>query len=217
MTDYDKKTAWLLNAVTGYLVYSAFLHACGSNHIPETKQDHHESRDSRVSAERSAAKSRAIPQLSCERCSEKPARVNPPLDRRRRPRVIARGGNARAEIGALRRLFPNGYEETPTIIRYNGAMPWSPAVIAKVAKFFQARFGKRLPISVAGQSLTHDRLNYDHREAVDVAVSPESLEGRGLIKYLRQARIPFLPFGIRCRAYPQARTFTSVCHRHDFI
>ena len=102
--------------------------------------------------------------------------------------------NARAEIGALRRLAPNGYEETPSIIRYHGVTPWSPALIAKVAKFFQARFKKELPVSAAGQSSTHDRLGYDHREAVDVAVSPGSREGRGLIAYLRQARIPFLAF-----------------------
>jgi hypothetical protein len=102
--------------------------------------------------------------------------------------------NARAGIGALRGLAPGGYQETRTIIRYHGVMPWSPAVIAKVQKFFQARFGPQLPVSVAGQSLTHDRLGYDHREAVDVAVSPDSREGRGLMKYLRQARIPFLAF-----------------------
>jgi hypothetical protein len=102
--------------------------------------------------------------------------------------------NARAEIGALRRLAPNAYEETPSLIRYNGVTPWSPALIAKVAKFFQAHFKKELPVSAAGQSSTHDRLGYEHREAVDVAVSPGSREGRGLIAYLRQARIPFLAF-----------------------
>jgi hypothetical protein len=103
-------------------------------------------------------------------------------------------GNARAEIGALRTPAPNVYEETPTVIRYNGATPWSPALIVKVAKFFHARFNKELPISAVGQSLTHDRLGYDHREAVDVAVSPQSREGRGLIAYLRRARIPFRAF-----------------------
>jgi len=103
-------------------------------------------------------------------------------------------GNARAEIGALRKPAPNVYEETPTVIRYNGATPWSPALIVKVAKFFHARFNKELPISAVGQSLTHDRLGYDHREAIDVAVSPESREGRGLIAYLRRARIPFRAF-----------------------
>ncbi|HEY6996723.1 MAG TPA: hypothetical protein VH851_02280 [Candidatus Binatia bacterium] len=103
-------------------------------------------------------------------------------------------GNARAEIGALRKPAPNVYEETPTVIRYNGATPWSPALIVKVAKFFNARFNKELPISAVGQSLTHERLGYDHREAIDVAVSPQSREGRGLIAYLRRARIPFRAF-----------------------
>jgi hypothetical protein len=102
--------------------------------------------------------------------------------------------NAPTEIGALRRLAPGDYEETQTIIRYHGVMPWSPAVITKVRRFFHARFGTQLPISVAGQSLTHDRLGYDHRAAVDVAVSPGSREGRGLMRYFRQARIPFLAF-----------------------
>ena len=31
--------------------------------------------------------------------------------------------NAPTEIGALRRLAPGDYEETPTIIRYHGEMP----------------------------------------------------------------------------------------------
>ena len=63
-----------------------------------------------------------------------------------------------------------------------------------MAKFFHARFNKELPISAVGQSLTHERLGYDHREAIDVAVSAESREGRGLIAYLHRARIPFRAF-----------------------
>ncbi len=102
--------------------------------------------------------------------------------------------NARAETGGLGKLAPGNYQETPSLIRYHGVVPWSPAVIAKVRKFFQTRFATQLPVSVAGQSLTHDRLGYDHREAVDVAVSPDSREGRALMKYLRQARIPFIAF-----------------------
>ena len=37
-------------------------------------------------------------------------------------------------------------------------------------------------------------MGFDHREAVDVAVSPDSAEGRGLMAYLRKAGIPFLAF-----------------------
>jgi hypothetical protein len=63
----------------------------------------------------------------------------------------------------LQRILPARWPATrPTVIRYNGATPWSPALIVKVAKFFHARFNKELPISAVGQSLTHDRLGYDH-------------------------------------------------------
>jgi hypothetical protein len=45
-----------------------------------------------------------------------------------------------------------------------------------------------------GQSSTHDRMDFDHRDAVDVAVGPDSIEGRSLMEYLRKAKIPFLAF-----------------------
>ena len=44
--------------------------------------------------------------------------------------------NAPTEIGAWRRLAPGDYEETLIIIRYHGVMPWSPAVITKLRRFF---------------------------------------------------------------------------------
>ena len=37
-------------------------------------------------------------------------------------------------------------------------------------------------------------MGFDHREAVDVAVRPDSIEGRGLMEYLRKANVPFLAF-----------------------
>ena len=45
-----------------------------------------------------------------------------------------------------------------------------------------------------GQTSLHDRLGFDHRNAVDVAVHPESAEGRALLGYLRARGIPFLAF-----------------------
>jgi hypothetical protein len=45
-----------------------------------------------------------------------------------------------------------------------------------------------------GQSRTHDRLGLDHRDAIDVALRPDSPEGRDLMAYLRKAGIPFLAF-----------------------
>ncbi len=69
-----------------------------------------------------------------------------------------------------------------------------PPALNDVARFFEQRFHRPLPISAAGQSETHDRLGYDHRGAVDVAVHPDSAEGQALIGYLRELGVPFLAY-----------------------
>lgn len=101
---------------------------------------------------------------------------------------------AREQLERLPGLPLGGYYETATLIRYNGAADWSLADAVKIKKFFSKRFGRPLPVSAMGQSPTHDHMGFDHREAMDVAVRPDSEEGRGLIGYLRKARIPFIGF-----------------------
>jgi hypothetical protein len=86
------------------------------------------------------------------------------------------------------------YHETATLIRYEGSARWSLADAAKVIKYFQARFGYPLPVSAWGQSETHDRMGFDHRNALDVGLRPDSAEGRELMAFLRAAGIPFLAF-----------------------
>lgn len=56
------------------------------------------------------------------------------------------------------------------------------------------RFGHPLPIGALGQTTAHDRLGFDHHNAVDVAVHPDSAEGRALVAHLRAHGIPFLAF-----------------------
>jgi hypothetical protein len=81
-----------------------------------------------------------------------------------------------------------------TMLRYSGSMAWSLGGLDEVKAFFSAKFGHSLPTSAVGQSATHDRLGYDHRNAVDVALHPDSSEGRALISYLQSQGIPFLAF-----------------------
>jgi hypothetical protein len=81
-----------------------------------------------------------------------------------------------------------------TILRYSGAGAWSLSSLSEVQTFFAAKFGHLLPTSAVGQSATHNRLGWDHRNAVDVAVHPDSTEGRALINYLQGQGIPFLAF-----------------------
>ncbi len=97
------------------------------------------------------------------------------------------------EIGKQRPLGRGGYEETPGLVRFNGTASWSLAEdTPKLQRFFLARFGRALPISAFGQSPLHDRMGFDHRNALDVAVDPSSSDGRALMDYLRTAGIPFI-------------------------
>lgn len=83
---------------------------------------------------------------------------------------------------------------TSAFIRYDGLTDWSLEQADKISKFFLDRFGYAMPISAMGQSATHDRMGLDHREAMDVAIQPDSPEGQGLMAYLRKAGIPFIAF-----------------------
>lgn len=71
---------------------------------------------------------------------------------------------------------------------------WSMANLSTVQQFFFNTFGRTLPTSTIGQSATHNRMGWNHRNAVDVGVHPDSAEGRALIEYLQSSRIPFLAF-----------------------
>jgi hypothetical protein len=87
-----------------------------------------------------------------------------------------------------------GYSSTAAIMRYGGAGAWHISEIGRVQSFFTSHFGRVIPISAYGQTGLHDRLGFDHSNAVDVAVHPDSAEGQALISYLRGAGIPFLAF-----------------------
>lgn len=99
---------------------------------------------------------------------------------------------------ALARLGPmarGAYQETATLIAYNGATRFNlQADWTKLQRFFTGRFGHALPISAFGQSAVHDRIGFDHRNAMDVALHPDSPEGRALMEHLRGLGIPFVAF-----------------------
>jgi hypothetical protein len=86
------------------------------------------------------------------------------------------------------------YTATSAMIRYTGTAHWALTDAAKVGSFFASRFGHQMPISAYGQTATHDRLGFDHRNAVDVAVHPDSAEGQALMAYLKSVGIPFIAF-----------------------
>ena len=82
----------------------------------------------------------------------------------------------------------------PTVLRYGGQGGWSLSQLDSIQSFFVSTFGQSLPVSALGQSSTHNRLGYDHRNAVDVPLHPDSAKGQALIGYLQSQGIPFLAF-----------------------
>lgn len=80
------------------------------------------------------------------------------------------------------------------VIRHSGGGGWSIAGLSNVQSFFFSTFGRPLPTSAVGQSATHDRMGFAHHRAADVALHPDSPEGRALIGFLRANGIPFIAF-----------------------
>ena len=80
------------------------------------------------------------------------------------------------------------------MIRYQGMVELAAGNVASIETYFSEQFGRALPVSALGQTPVHDRMGLDHRHALDVAVHPDSDEGKALMAYLRRERIPFLAF-----------------------
>jgi len=91
-------------------------------------------------------------------------------------------------------VSPGAERSTPEVAEYRGVGSWSLTQVASLEQFFAVRFGRPLPVSALGQTTTHDRLGFDHRNAIDVALHPDSVEGRALLDHLRGRGIPFLAF-----------------------
>lgn len=101
---------------------------------------------------------------------------------------------AAEQLAKMRPLGVGGYATTAGLIRYNGPSGWSLANAVQVQSFFVSRFGRSLPVSAYGQTQVHDRMGFDHRNAIDIAVHPDSNEGQAVMAYLRNAGIPFIAF-----------------------
>jgi len=108
--------------------------------------------------------------------------------------ALVADAEAAREIAALPVPAPGETQEAPTLIRFAGLGRWSLAALPALERFFAGRFGQPLPISALGQTTAHNRLGFDHRNALDVAVHPDTVEGRALMDYLRSNGIPFLAF-----------------------
>lgn len=78
------------------------------------------------------------------------------------------------------------------LVRFAGISRWNLSDFGKVEAFYRLKFGKPLPISAFGQTQTHNQLGLDHSNAMDVAVHPDSVEGKALIDFLYNQGISFI-------------------------
>jgi hypothetical protein len=97
-------------------------------------------------------------------------------------------------VAAAAPLPPGGEQTTTALIRYRGRRPWALALTTGLQDFFARTFSRALPISAYGQTAVHDKLGFDHRNAVDLAVHPDSAEGRAVMEWLRKAGLSFIAF-----------------------
>ena len=101
---------------------------------------------------------------------------------------------AAIELAKVPRVARDGVISTPAVIGFQGRTTLAATDMTALETYFAEQFRRALPVSALGQTPVHDRLGFDHRHALDVALHPDSEEGRSLIAYLRRERIPFLAF-----------------------
>lgn len=101
---------------------------------------------------------------------------------------------ANIEIAKNLRNVKGSLIRTTSYIRYNGAGGWSLSDAWKVQRFFSDAFNKPLPVAVFGQGSIHDRWRLDHRNAMDISLHPDGVEGQALMNFLQKNGIPFSAF-----------------------
>ena len=100
---------------------------------------------------------------------------------------------ARAEAAVL--AVPAARAETPSLVeRFEGETGFHSGLLTLIATAFEMEFKRPLPISANGSTALHRAWGLDHRGRVDVALDPDSPEGKWLRRYLEQLRIPYYAF-----------------------
>ncbi len=104
-----------------------------------------------------------------------------------------------AETAKLEQVLTTTLQNAPSEVhkiaeRYEGNGIFTPRDFQRVEHAFEHKFAKSLPISAMGETATHRSLGFDHRNRVDVAVTPDEPEGVWLRQYLTANRIPYFAF-----------------------
>ena len=92
------------------------------------------------------------------------------------------------------RLARQRLVRTAAFTRFTGGSGWNLSEAWKIQRFFSDTFRKQLPIAVFGQGPIHERWRLDHRNAMDIQLHPDGVEGQALLNFLQKNGIPYLAF-----------------------
>jgi hypothetical protein len=101
---------------------------------------------------------------------------------------------AEQQLAKNLRLARQSLVRTASFTRFTGAPGWVLSEAWKVQRFFSDTFKKQLPIAVFGQGAIHERWRLDHRNAMDISLHPDSVEGQALLNFLQKNGVPYLAF-----------------------
>lgn len=90
------------------------------------------------------------------------------------------------------------------ITRFTGESKFGNDEFKQVVLEFEKKFDHKLPVSARGDTALHRSMGFDHRGRIDVAVNPDGVEGRWLMRFLEQQKIPFFAFRTAVRGQATA-------------
>jgi hypothetical protein len=103
--------------------------------------------------------------------------------------------SAAAELAILKQLDEGSASVGGAMVeRFDGKGTFTPADFARVSAAYNARFSHDMPISANGETEVHRSMGFDHSNRIDVALTPDSIQGQWLRQYLTANRIPFFAF-----------------------
>jgi len=149
--------------------------------------------DERVARIEGLVAKREAPADAAESAREEAARRHNTLD------LVTERAAMLSEIIEMARADEGGpsgaHRNSFGTLRYDGSGRLiRPAELATLSASFQRRFAKPMPVSAWGETATHAMLGFDHHGRVDVAVGPDSPEGRWIRAWLERSRIPYYGF-----------------------
>jgi len=82
----------------------------------------------------------------------------------------------------------------PVMERFDGDGKFTTADYLRVQSAFEQQFHEPLPVSAEGETAVHRAMHFDHRNRVDVALYPDTTEGKWLRHFLEARHIPYYVF-----------------------